>query len=218
MRDASDAALPEQLSLTTVELENKPAPAPLSPRAALALRAAQALAEEEGKELTGVVGTPRWFQDFVYKFICSSEANRSALEVHKHPIIQEAKALNRSGVDAAPARRAGAKRSVSPAAKSMTWDCKYYEQLKRVEDSLFDKFAAQAAQAALDRKSAEDARARREEQQEAEEARARQEQRARVFETMKPLCLRCSACFDTDFGVTGCDMCGKHQQEFEAML
>ena len=197
-------------------------PAPRSsPRAALALRAAQALAKERGTDLNEVPSTPRWFEDYVDEFFCSSQAYHLALRAGRRPITEEAK----QSIDSERSRcRACKKEGWSKTypwpscEKHFSWDCKFDAQIQRVEESVRDEFADQAAQAALDRKEAEDERARQEEEKEAEAARVRQEQRARAFETMKPLCLRCPSCIDMDFGVYGHEMCFQHRKEFQGIL
>ena len=145
------------------------------------MRAAQALAKERGMESAEVDSTPRWFEDYVSEFFRSSQAYHKALGVRKRPIEQEAK----QSIESERSRCRACKKEgwcktfrYPSCEKHDFWDDKYNAQLKQVEESLRDEFAAQAAQAALDRKEAEDERARREEEKEAEEARARQEQPA----------------------------------------
>ena len=165
------------------------------------------------------MGGPLWLEniteDYVDEFFRSSQAYHSALGARSRPINQEAE----QSIDYERSRCRACKkegwRKTFPhfnCDKHDTWDDKYHAQLKRVEESLRDEFAAQAAQAALDRKSAEDERAR----EEAEAARAWEERRARATD----LCLRCKACINEGFGLwqKSENMCSKHRKEFEDIL
>ena len=65
-------------------------PAPRSSqRAALALRAAQALAKEKG--LAEVPPIPSWFEGYVDEFFCNSQAYHLALRAGTRPITEETK-------------------------------------------------------------------------------------------------------------------------------
>ena len=93
----------------------------------------------------------------------------------------------------------------------------YVAKVRQLDASLYDKFAAEAAQAALDQKSAEDKQARDKQREEDYARREREAQLALTLETMEPLCLRCARCVDLDFGVIGRtpdQMCGKHLEQY----
>ena len=95
----------------------------------------------------------------------------------------------------------------------------YFDRLQRLEASLYDKFAAEAAQSALDQKSAKDKQERDMRDMQRQEDLARHEreaQLARTLESMEPLCLRCAFCFHLDFGFTGRgpeQMCREHLEQ-----
>ena len=97
----------------------------------------------------------------------------------------------------------------------------YYDRLKRLTTVVYDKFAAEAAQWALDRKSADDKLAREWQKQEDYNRREREARRVQALESVEPLCLRCASCFHLDFGFFGQgpeQMCGKHLEQYRLAL
>ena len=79
----------------------------------------------------------------------------------------------------------------------------YSDRLKRREWAVYDRFVVEAAQWALDQKSADDKLAMKRQKQEEDKRLEREARRASALESMMPLCLRCAACFHLDFGILG---------------
>ena len=93
--------------------------------------------------------------------------------------------------------------------------------MKRLEALVYDKFAAEAAKWALDRKSADDMLARERQKQEDYNRHEREAWRVQALENVVPLCLRCASCFHLDFGFFGQgpeQMCGKHLEQYRLAL
>ena len=184
----------------------------------LARRAAQALARQMGAPEPPP--SPPWFRDNVLAFYRSSEAFRSQLRAMRKTLddeADEAQTYQRKHC------RQCKKQGYSTDERHLS--CRvhmwlpegYVAKVKQLEASLYDKFAAEAAQAALDQKSAEDKQARDRQREEDRARREREAQLARTLETMEPLCLRCARCVDLDFGVIGRtpdQMCGKHLEQY----
>ena len=185
----------------------------------LAKRAAQALAKQMGAPEPPPL-PPSWFQDNVLASYSSSEAFRSQLRAMRKTLddeADEAQTYQRKHC------RQCKKQGYSTDERHLS--CRvhmwlpegYVAKVKQLEASLYDKFAAEAAQAALDQKSAEDKQARDKQREEDYARREREAQLALTLETMEPLCLRCARCVDLDFGVIGRtpdQMCGKHLEQY----
>ena len=185
----------------------------------LAKRAAQALARQMGAPEPPPL-PPSWFQDNVLAFYSSSEAFRSQLRAMRKTLDDEAG-------EAQTYQRKHCRQCKKQGYSTDEWhlSCRVHlwppkghiAKVKQLEASLYDKFAAEAAQAALDRKSAEDKQARDKQREEDYARREREAQLALTLETMEPLCLRCARCVDLDFGVIGRtpdQMCGKHLEQY----
>ena len=185
----------------------------------LAKRAAQALAKQMGAPEPPPL-PPSWFQDNVLAFYSSSEAFRSQLRAMRKTLDDEAD-------EEQTYQRKHCRQCKKQGYSTDEWhlSCRVHlwppeghiAKVKQLEASLYDKFAAEAAQAALDRKSAEDKQARDKQREEDYARREREAQLALTLETMEPLCLRCARCVDLDFGVIGRtpdQMCGKHLEQY----
>ena len=128
----------------------------------LAKRAAQALAKQMGAPEPPPL-PPSWFQDNVLAFYSSSEAFRSQLRALRKTLDDE---VDEEQTTQRKRCRQCKKQGYSTAEPHMScrahmWlPAGYVAKVKQLEASLYDKFAAEAAQAALDRKSAEDKQAR----------------------------------------------------------
>ena len=187
----------------------------------LATRAAQALARQMGAPEPPPL--PPWFRDNVLAFYRSSEAFRSQLRAMRKTLDDEAEeAQTYQRKHCRQCKKQGystAERHLS--CRAHMWLPEgYVAKVKQLEASLYDKFAAEAAQAALDRKSAEDKQARDKQREEDYARREREAQLALTLETMEPLCLRCARCVDLDFGVIGRtpeQMCGKHLEQYNLL-
>ena len=184
----------------------------------MATRAAQALARQMGTPEPPP--SPPWFRDNVLAFYRSSEAFRSQLRAMRKTLDDEAE-------EAQTHQSKHCRQCKKQGYSTDEWhlSCRVHmwlpeghiAKVKQLEASLYDKFAAEAAQAALDRKSAEDKQARDKQREEDYARRDREAQLALAFETVEPLCLRCARCVDLDFGVIGRtldQMCGKHLEQY----
>ena len=187
----------------------------------LATRAAQALARQMGAPEPPPL--PPWFQDNVLAFYRSSEAFRSQLRAMRKTLDDEAE-------EAQTYQRKHCRQCEKQGYSTDEWhlSCRVHlwppeghiAKVKQLEASLYDKFAAEAAQAALDQKSAEDKQAMDRQREEDYARREREAQLALTLETMEPLCLRCARCVDLDFGVIGRtpeQMCGKHLEQYNLL-
>ena len=185
----------------------------------LAKRAAQALAKQMGAPEPPPL-PPSWFQDNVLAFYSSSEAFRSQLRAMRKTLDDEAD-------EEQTYQRKHCRQCKKQGYSTDEWHLSccvhlwlpegHIAKVKQLEASLYDKFAAEAAQAALDQKSAEDKQARDKQREEDYARREREAQLALTLETMEPLCLRCARCVDLDFGVIGRtpdQMCGKHLEQY----
>ena len=184
----------------------------------LAKRAAQALATQRGIQTPPL--PPSWFQDNVMAFYSSSEAFNSELRAMRKTLDDE---VDKEQTTDRKRCRQFKKQGYSAAEPYMTCQrherlpASYLDRLQRLEASLYDKFAAEAAQWALDQKSNNDKQERWRQMQEDCARQQREARRARTLESMEPLCLRCAFCFHLDFGFTGRgpeQMCRKHLEQY----
>ena len=184
----------------------------------LAKRAAQALAKQRGIQTPPL--PPPWFEGHVLAFYSRSEAFNSELRALQKPFHAE---VDKEQTTERKRCRRCKKEGYSAAEPYMICErhewppADYSDRLKRLEAPVYDKFAAEAAQWALDQKSADDRLERVRQRQEDCARHEREARRARTLESMEPLCLRCAFCFHLDFGFTGRgpeQMCRKHLEQY----
>ena len=184
----------------------------------LAKRAAEALAKQRGIETPPL--PPSWFEDHVMAFYSRSDTFRAELrDVHDSFHAEVINELTLARKRCRRCKREGhCVAEPDLACERHDWPPEdYFDRLKRLEAPVYDKFAAEAAQWALDRKSADDKLAMERQKQEEDKRLERVARQVQALESMEPLCLRCASCFHLDFGVLGQgpeQMCGKHQEQY----
>ena len=189
----------------------------------LAKRAAEALAKQRGIETPPL--PPSWFEDHVMEFYSRSVPFAYELRDVRDSFYDEVvdKELTPERKRCRRCKREGyCVAEPYLTCESHGWPpAGYYDRLKRLEAPVHDKFAAEAAQWALDWKSAEDKLAMERQKQEEDKRREREARRVQALESVVPLCLRCASCFHLDFGFFGQgpeQMCGKHLEQYRLAL
>ena len=188
----------------------------------LAKRAEEALAKQRGIETPPL--PPSWFKDHVVEFYSRSVPFISELRDVRnsfHAEINNELTLARKRCRRCK-REGHCVAEPDLACERHDWPPDgYIGRLKRQEASVYDKFAAEAAQWALDRKSADDKLAMERRKQEDYNRHEREARRVQALESVEPLCLRCASCFHLDFGFFGRgpeQMCGTHLGQYRLAL